>query len=382
MEYSSEAIMYKKKVINGMSPFIEENLETLQLDLLSLVTDYSPIVEKKVEKKTRSLEKVYGFQYFGIVDKAKTFDNYFESSSNLEALITIKNFLDNSSLNFHSLYLSSPSGLGKTHLLNAVSNILLERKQAFYLTSAILLNNFSESLHIFNQYKFILIDDVDDLNSAAEGQRILCHILDLAAKKFVKVIFTGNRDRSSLMKDDSRFTKKLLAALHVEIKSMDRELVERYIDEKSKQLNFELSLEQKKVIINRSLQSGHVIDGTILKFKNLNELNLDSKCKLNNDNQISLIDYEQAVIEKLIADVALEFSISRADIFSNKRDKDFIFPRHVAMFLLKDRLGLSLNQIGKIFSKDHTTVIYAVEKVKSKIKTNQALNQRLLKIIY
>jgi chromosomal replication initiator protein len=56
-------------------------------------------------------------------------------------------------------------------------------------------------------------------------------------------------------------------------------------------------------------------------------------------------------------------------MFSNKRDKDFIFPRHVAMYLLKDRLGLSLNQIGKIFSKDHTTVIYAVEKVKKQLRS-------------
>jgi len=372
--------MYKKKVVNGVLPLIEENLETLQLDLLSLVTDYSPIVERKPEKKTRTSEKVFGFQYFGIVDKTKTFSNFYEASSNFEALFTIKNFLDHHGFATNCIYLSSSSGLGKSHLLHAVSNILLERKQAFYLTSAILLNSYSDSLHIFNQYKYILIDDVEDLESGGSGEKVLCHLLDLAAKKLCKVIVTGSKDRNALMKEESRLTKKLLGALHLEMKSMDRELVQKYIEEKSQALNIDLNEDQIKVIINRSMQNAHAIDGAILKFKNLNELNLQNVYKLNDDNQTSLIDYEQAVIEKLINDVANEFAISRKDIFSNKRDKDFILPRHVAMYLLKDRLGLSLNQIGKIFSKDHTTVIYAVEKVKKSLKTNSLIEQRVNKI--
>lgn len=372
--------MYKKKVVNGVLPLIEENLETLQLDLLSLVTDYSPIVERKPEKKTRTSEKVFGFQYFGIVDKTKTFSNFYEASSNFEALFTIKNFLDHHGFATNCIYLSSSSGLGKSHLLHAVSNILLERKQAFYLTSAILLNSYSDSLHIFNQYKYILIDDVEDLESGGSGEKVLCHLLDLAAKKLCKVIVTGSKDRNALMKEESRLTKKLLGALHLEMKSMDRELVQKYIEEKSQALNIDLNEDQIKVIISRSMQNAHAIDGAILKFKNLNELNLQNVYKLNDDNQTSLIDYEQAVIEKLINDVANEFAISRKDIFSNKRDKDFILPRHVAMYLLKDRLGLSLNQIGKIFSKDHTTVIYAVEKVKKSLKTNSLIEQRVNKI--
>ncbi len=363
--------MYKKKVVNGSLPFEQENLETLQLDLLSLVTDYSPIVERKIEKKTRTTEKVIGFQYFGIVDKSKIFSNFLQSSSNVEAVKTLNFFVEKNISVSNVLYLSSGSGLGKTHLLHAVSNILLEKKQAFYLTSAILLNSFSESLHVFNQYKFILIDDVEDLESGEIGQKVLCHLLDIAQKGLCKIIITGNRDLAALTKDQSRLANKLIGTLIVEMKSMDRELVENYITVKATHLDFELSDEQRKVIINRSMQNGHAIDGTILKFKNLKELHLENICKLNDDNQTSLLDYENEVIEKLINDVAKEFNISRVDIFSNKRDKDFIFPRHVAMYLLKDRLGLSLNQIGKIFSKDHTTVIYAVEKVKKQLRSKE-----------
>lgn len=372
--------MYKKKVINGSLPFDQGNLETLQLDLLSLVTDYSPIVERKIEKKTRTTEKVIGFQYFGIVDKNKTFSHFLQSNSNIEAVKTLMFFVEKNISHSNVLYLVSGSGLGKTHLLHAVSNILLEKKQAFYLTSAILLNSFSESLHVFNQYKFILIDDVEDLESGEVGQKVLCHLIDIAQKGLCKIIITGNRDLTSLTKDHSRLANKLIGALIVEMKSMDRELVQNYITIKAAQLDFELTDEQRKVIINRSMQNGHAIDGTIVKLKNLKELQLENICKLNDDNQTSLLDYENEVIEKLIDDVAKEFNISRVDIFSNKRDKDFIFPRHVAMYLLKDRLGLSLNQIGKIFSKDHTTVIYAVEKVKKKLKSSSFLKQRVIGI--
>ena len=368
--------MYKKKSVNGYGPLFEENIETLQLDLLSLVTDYSPITERKPEKKTRTTEKVFGFQYYGLVDKNKNIESFISTSSNIEAVKTITNFIDNKDQLIKMLYIHGGSGLGKSHLIHAVSNILLKNKQAFYLTSAILLNHFSDSLHIFNQYKFILIEDVQDIELGEMGEKVLCHLMDLSQKGFCKLIITGNKYNL----DNSRYSQKLSGALNVEIKSMDRDLVEKYIDLKSNEINFQISDEQKKIIINRSMQNAHAIDGTLLKFKNLKELQLENLCFLNDDNQTSLIDYEKEVIDNLIDAVALEFNISREDMFSSKRDKDFIFPRHVAMFLLKDRLGLSLNQIGKIFNKDHTTVIYAVEKTKKRLKTDSNFNIQIKNI--
>jgi chromosomal replication initiation ATPase DnaA len=139
----------------------------------------------------------------------------------------------------------------------------------------------------------------------------ISQIIDIAQKGLCKIIITGNRDLTSLTKDQSRLANKLIGALIVEMKSMDRELVQNYITIKAAQLDFELTDEQRKVIINRSMQNGHAINGTIVKFKNLKELQLENICKLNDDNQTSLLDYENEVIEKLIDDVAKEFNISK-----------------------------------------------------------------------
>lgn len=344
--------------------------ETYQLDFLNLLTDYSPITVRetahipKVKKNT-----ILGFQYFGLVDKSKLFENFIESESNHVALTSIKNFIkEDITSAIQVLYLNSGSGLGKSHLLHSVANVLLAEKKAFYLSSAFLLNADHESYSLFKNYKYILIDDIQDLDTNSEAQKLFCQLLDASYRGQFKILITSHKKIEDLKIQNERVVAKMKGAVQLNIAPMDEALIEKFIENKCNELDFKIS-DLKKKILKQKSSNGYSLEGAILKFKHLKELQLPEELDDVYENQTNLFDYESAVIDELLENVSLSYAITKAQLLSNRRDKEFTTPRHVAMFLLKDKMGLTLNQIGKIFNKDHTTVIYAVEKIRKRMKT-------------
>ncbi len=396
--------MAKNTLIKGFWSDGLGNNQDLQLDLLNLVSDkdiYALASLPSRESKTRKVrtsrahelesskkDNLLSFQYSGNLDPDKNFEKFIVSTSNQNAKNAVSEFLKEANKDFHMLYLMGTSGVGKSHLLHAIGNELMTNRQSFYLSSAIQAFSEESSISVLKKYSHILIDDLEDLESSPDRQKILCELLDLAMAKKLKIIMTGSKSVSSIKGLEVRLVQKLKAAISFEIKAMDSVLAKKYIQKIINDLGpSEFSLSQKhfdSLLRQRPLNS-YVIAGELSKLSSVSKFHLDGCANedvgsgedfAQESDQDSFIDYEKKILEEIIDHLAAEYSIEREKILSNRREKEFSEARHMGMYLFKEKLGLSYNQIGKFFAKDHSTVIYAVDKIRRKIRTERGIRER------
>lgn len=384
------------------------NKQDLQLDLFHLSHDMDQYAlmnvrtkEKKVrtnkvrdyyqnQNSTNTKNNIVGFQYFGHLNPTMTFEKFIVSSSNETAKNAVLEFLKSSNEDFCLLYLSGTSGVGKTHLIHAIGNKLLQEKTSFYLSSAFFAFAEENNVNHLKNYHYILIDDIEDLDSRADMQKVLCELLDLALAKKLKVIMTGSKKLAELKSLDPKLQQKLAATISFDLKPMDSLLAEKYIDRLLGELSYnDFVLSDKKrahLIAHKSLTS-YQLAGELAKMASLVQFNISEKELEENDStldltsQDSFLDYEKKIIDEILDLVASECQVEREKLLSNRREKEFSSARHIAMYVFKEKLGLSFNQIGKIFQKDHSTVIYAVDKMRKKLNTDRALKERVGKFL-
>lgn len=396
----------QKSMIKGIwSETISDNIlgnkRDLQLDLFNLSNDldqYSLVnvhpKEKKVRtNKVRDLNQntknnVVGFQYFGHLNPAMTFENFIVSSSNETARNAVSEFLKSSNTDFCLLYLNGASGVGKTHLIHAIGNTLFHEKSSFYLSSAFRAFAEENNVNHLKNYNYILIDDIEDLDSRPEMQKVLCELLDLGIAKKLKIIMTGAQKLTSLKSLEIRVQQKLAAAISFDLKPMDSVLAEKYIDRLINEFSssdFVLSEKRRTELLGLKPLTSYQLAGELSRLASLRQFNIAeeeiSVEEVFPSNQDSFLDYEKKIIEEIIDHVAKEFSVDREKLLSHRREKECASARHIAMFIFKEKLGLSYNQIGKIFQKDHSTVIYAVDKMRKKLRTDHGLKEQVSKML-
>lgn len=380
-----------------------ENKKDLQLDLFNLsqgMDHYSLVNVRSKEKKGRNHkvrdlhqnknDNVVGFQYFGHLNPAMSFDNYIVSSTNETAKNAVEEFLKTSNTDFCLMYLNGSSGVGKTHLIQAIGNQLFKEKSSFYLSSAFWAFAEENNVNHLKNYNYILIDDLEDLDSRLDMQKVLCELLDLGVAKKLKVIMTGSKKLSALKSLDPRLQQKLAAAISFEIKPMDQNLAQEYIDKVLRELShhdFLLTETKRQKLLALNPLTSYQLAGELSKIASLKKFNLQEEELITPNEDIELLaqdsflDYEKKIIEEILDFVAGEFGVEKEKLLSHRREKEFSGPRHVAMYVFKEKLGLSYNQIGKIFQKDHSTVIYAVDKVRKKLGTDRSLKEQIGKML-
>ncbi|MDR0826568.1 MAG: hypothetical protein LBN33_01640 [Desulfovibrio sp.] len=274
------------------------------------------------------------------------------------------------------------SGSGKSHLLRAMAGALTNKgKRVFYGDP----ENYRETL-ILGPDRYsppgedgILLDDAQRSASSAQMQNFLARLVDacLTTGRLLVIAFDLN---PALCGDlGQKLVSRLTAGLTVEIKRPDLEIRLNYAEKHNKLLNLGLKSEQLLQLARRT-QDICSIDGYLARLtayrsmvgkQGQNALNYDA----------SSIMFTKAERSKLtpaaiVNNVAEHFSVSPEDIIGKKRDKKISLPRHIAIFLCRDMLGLSLVQIGNFFSeRDHTSILYSVNKMAKLLDSDKDMHK-------
>lgn len=367
----------------------EPHEESLQLDMFNFVSDYALADfsnkakidrithAKKIQSRPAPLESQ------GVVDENKNFSNFCEGQSNHLALEAVKRFIQDDNSAFRLFFLKAESGVGKTHILHAIANELKNKSKVFYLSSPLIMFPLTDNFNKLQSYSHLLIDDLEEVEENSDLQRIFCQLMDYAQSGKIKIIFTSHKKPKDFHHCEDRFKGKLSACLVHEIAALDNNLALKIIQSKDQAMGLKLPESLKDLLAHNFDYNVYGLESVLLKLKSKSEI---TNCAVTTEMALAEINVKKSssidkTHEELFKIVATAFEISLKELTSNVRRKSFALARHVCMFILKEKKGLSLKQISEIFGNDHTTVIYAVARIKREQISDLKLRDKVQNII-
>lgn len=290
------------------------------------------------------------------------------------------------------LYLLGKTGLGKSHLSQAVGHHIIASKRSsrvFYVTAEDFTNDmiFSLKNNTIDQFKekyrkkcdVLILEDIHFLSGKIATQKELAITLDYLLDADKKIIFSGCDLPDDIPKLDANLRSRLGMGLVTEIEAPDYNTRVNILKKKSLNLGCKIPMKVTEYIAQelcddvRQLESG--LFGVVAKGQLMGR-NLDielAKSVLNNiTKNRKRINIE--LIKKLVCN---EFSISEQDIMSKSRKRRIVKPRQVAMFLARKYTDQPIKTIGSSFKKYHATAIYSVNTIEKELRQKGVLCEQI-----
>ena len=368
---------------------LEEELSTL-------------IVEKEMKNEQDVVEKKSNNNNFNVNSNLKSnynFENFIVGNSNRFAHAAALSVAENPGKIYNPLFLFGNSGLGKTHLMHAIGNYIVEttNKKVLYVTSEqfreefVKANRKDDNGTNFNYVDFfkdkyrnidvLLIDDIQFLGGAPQSQQEFFHTFNNLYNDSKQIIISSDRSPDDLKLLEERLRTRFCWGLTVNIFPPEFELRTEILKKKIVAGNFEQDIPDDVIeyIASNIGPDVRQLEGSITRL--IAYSTIMGGEKINLDLAIdALKDFiskgigEKNDIHRIQKIVSEYFQISVDDIRSKKRSSNISFPRQIAMYLCRTMTSESFPKIGTEFGgKDHSTVMHSVEKIENEIKVNKDL---------
>ncbi len=334
------------------------------------------------------------------LDARLTFDSFVVGRSNTLAQAAAKQVAAarrGDPVMFNPLYIHAGVGLGKTHLLQAITwagNAAGERK-VLYLTAEKFMYGFVSALRTQTALAFkealrgigvLVIDDLQFLQGKST-QAEFCHTLNALIDAGRQVVIASDRPPSDLESLDDRVRSRLAGGLVVEMGSLGEELrfeilKSRVQAARSHHPSFDVPVPVLAYIAKTVTHNGRDLEGALNRLLAHNKLTGQSVTLEMAEREVrDLIrpqEPKRVKIEDIQRVVARQYNVSRSDLLSSRRTANVVRPRQVAMYLAKTLTLRSLPEIGRRFGgRDHTTVLHAVRKIEGLVGNDMALAEEI-----
>jgi len=321
------------------------------------------------------------------LDPRLTFENFIVGRSNTLAHAAAKQVATSrrgEQLMFNPLYIHAAVGLGKTHLLQAITwaGNGADRK-VLYLTAERFMYGFVSALKTQTTLAFkeavraidvLVIDDLQFLQGRST-QAEFCHTLNTLIDAGRQVVIASDRPPSDLESLDDRVRSRLAGGLVVEIGSLGEELRLEILKSRTAAARlyhpgFEVPAPVLAYIAKAVTHNGRDLEGAVNRLLAHNKLTGQpvtlEMAEREMRDLIRPAEPKRVRIEDIQRVVARQYNVSRADLLSSRRTANVVRPRQVAMYLAKILTLRSLPEIGRRFGgRDHTTVLHAVRKIEA-----------------
>lgn len=374
---------YKDSIISACNKFYSAitNLEIIVKDdeIIAEQENKKSVEENKPEKKT-------GFRF----DPKYTFDNYIVGNNNdlatAAALAVAKDPTDKKT---NPLFIYGGSGLGKTHLLFAIGNYISEHRpeqNVVYVTTYKFVNDFTTALqnHTINEFKepynnadVLIIDDIQGIINKVQTQEQFFNIFNELYQSGKQIIITSDKQPKELVPLEERLRSRFEWGLTADIGVPDTETRIAILNKKAQLERFNVSREVIEYIAELSTTNVREMEGYLQRvvfYSGLKTQGIVTKqYAMEALKDIAKDDKETIDATKIIEIVCKFYGIKKEDILAKKRTKVIAEARQVAMYLISEYINIPLDAIGNIFGKDHSTVIYAKNKILDDMKASKKL---------
>ncbi len=330
-----------------------------------------------------------------VLDKRYTFDSFVVGSSNQFVFAAAKSVAANPGEDFNPLYIYGGTGLGKTHLMQAIANEIAEKKpslKVIYTTSENFLNEYVDSMsskkggrdastRFRNHYRnvdVLLIDDIQFWAGKYGVQEAFFHAFNELVSKNKQIVISSDCPAKDLTTLEERLRTRFEQGLIADIQPPDLETKIAILKRKALERKFVISDEVLGFLAKNSDNNVRTLEGRLNKVifaSKLHEEPITLKLAatalqeaINSDEQ------EEATPEAIIRATCSHFSVSEADLLGKNKRQELVRPRQICTYLMCDMLSIPLKNIGaKMGGRDHTTVIYARDKIAELLPLNDAV---------
>lgn len=309
-----------------------------------------------------------------------TFDNFIEGMSNKLCRAAGLSVAKDESTAFNPLFIYGGSGVGKTHLVNAIGAKIKEvfpHKRVLYIsahlfrvqyTDATRKNVVNDFINFYQTIDVLIIDDVQEFANWKSTQNTFFHIFNYLQQSGKQIIMTCDKAPSELHDMEERLITRFKWGLTAEIEKPNLELRKNILKSKVQRDGLNFPEEVIDYIAENVEESVRELEGivvslmarSILLSKNI-DIDLASHLIKNNNK---MMERKNLNIDMIMDSVCKHFNIDRNAVSKKGRKREFVQARQIMMYLSKKYLNVSLAQIGmQIAGKDHSTVIYSCKKV-------------------
>lgn len=335
---------------------------------------------KEVEEKKLQLEKT-----FENAEYDYTFDTFIVGPSNQFAYAACTAITGDKGTKYNPLFIHGPSGLGKTHLLTAISHEIKKNFPGYkiiYVTGETFANELINAIQkkdtapFHDKYRkadVLLVDDVQFIAGKESTQEEFFHTFNELHKVGKQIVLTSDRPPKDIKTLEDRIRTRFESGLIADVTTPDIETRIAIVRRKAELLDLNISDEVSNFIASSLKTNIRQLEGAVKKLKALNHLSGSLPTMAMAQSVIrDIITDNQPVpvtVEKIINMVADAFGVSSDDIRSNKRSSQISTARKFAMYIIREETGMAHSAIGEKFGgRDHSTVVYAVKDVEKCIE--------------
>lgn len=368
------------------------NAEEVHQRILRQIRGESPIVPEENKAEEISIGGTlppYNFEY--------TFDNFIVGNSNKFAHAACWAVADRPTMDYNPLFIYGPSGLGKTHLLYAITNEIKKKKpdvKIIYIKGEDFTNQLIESLKqsampLFrNKYRscdVLLIDDIQFIAGKVSTQEEFFHTFNALFEDRKQIILTSDRPPRDIKTLEERLKTRFEWGLIADIQPPDLELRIAIFKKKAEQANVKIP-DDVLVFLAENLRSNiRQIEGAIKKlrahsFVSGREITMEL-AKSCISELLGGAEPTSVTVEKVFSAVYRKYNIKKEDIIGSRRTKEVAAARHIAIYLVRTITEMSLPNIGKIFNRDHSTVMSSIEAAEKRLRLDPILEIEIKEMI-
>jgi len=289
---------------------------------------------------------------------------------------------------YNPFFVYGGSGLGKTHLLQAIGHHVLgssKSAKVVYLSSEQFTNEFIDAIQHGTLVKFrkkyrsadvLMIDDIQFLAGKERSQEEFFHTFNTLHDGHKQIVLSSDRPASEIEKLEQRLVSRFEWGMTAELQPPDVETRIAILKKKAESLNISLEPWVIEFLADRIRNNVRRLEGALMRVASYKSLSDREVTREVIENLLRDIFQEQArravTIEQIQRRVAEHFDVRLADMTSKRRPANIAFPRQVAMYLARELTNSSLSDIGDCFGgKDHGTVIHACKLVKRRIDEDE-----------
>ena len=299
--------------------------------------------------------------------------------------------------NYNPLFIYGGVGLGKTHLINAIgikTISLFPDKTVLYVSAEEFMNELINSIrydkmqHFREKYRKIdslLIDDIQFIAGKERTQEEFFHTFNTLHDSGKQIVVTSDKFPKEIEKLEGRLRSRFEWGLIADIQPPEVETRVAILEKKAYENNISIPKDVAHYIASVVDSNVRELEGVLTRISAYSSLtNREIELDLVREVLVNLLESvkrKEVTIDEIIKKVAVKFGLKLSDIKSQKKNKDLILPRQIAMFLSRKLTDKSFPDIGaKIGGRDHSTIIYGNNKIKKLIKNNVKLKNMINKI--
>jgi chromosomal replication initiator protein len=321
------------------------------------------------------------------------FDNFVGGSSNQFARAAATAVAETPGKAYNPLFIYGGVGLGKTHLMQAIGNVIIEKLhevKLLYIPAEQFTNEFVYSMRnnkmdeFKNRYRnldILLIDDIQFVAGKSGTQEELFHTFNALYNSHKQIVFSSDRPPKDISPITDRLRSRFGMGLIAEIQIPDVETKVAILEKKCEIECIHLPSDVTFFLASKVKTNIRDLEACMIRLGAHSSLSgKEITVEMAKDALKDFIhDEERALsIESIQKTVSEYFGIKLQDLRAKKRTREIAFPRQIAMYLSKTLTEASLAEIGKNFGgKDHSTVIHACKQVEERKKNDEDFNRKI-----